>query len=98
MKKVRKTSAHLRRTPQPPEQPTAKHIALGIVDALQLWANNRYSQFLTTRRPGPIAEEWFSYFLGAWSVARTVKRGERRRKLLLRYFNGKFRDAIDEDD
>jgi hypothetical protein len=97
MKKVLKPSAsHLRRIPQPSEQPTAEHFALGIVQALQLWANDRYSQFLTTRRPGPIAEEWFTHFLGAWGVARTVKVVARRK--LLRYFSGKFRDAIDEDN
>jgi hypothetical protein len=93
-----RSAAQFSRTPgrQTPVQPTPGHIAWAIVQALRLWADARYPEFLRTKRLEPIPQEWFDWFLGEWRIARTVK--VRTRKALLRYLNGRFRHAIDKDN
>jgi hypothetical protein len=53
---------------QPQDLPRA------IVEAIELWTDERYKQFLQATQPGPLEEEWFGWFQAEWKVARTINR------------------------
>ena len=52
-----------------------RNLALALMQALQMWSNERYRPFLLRAKPGKLTEEWFRWFVGAWNVARTIKDG-----------------------
>jgi len=69
-------------------------LALAIIDALNLWSHPRYRSFLHDVVPGKLDDNWFKWFIGEWSVARTIKAD--KQKLIVEYLNTKFRqDLID---
>ena len=70
-------------------------LALAIVDALNLWAHPKYVHFLQEEKPGKLDEEWFKWFAGEWSVARTIRTEKRR--FIVRYLDYEFRKGIASD-
>jgi hypothetical protein len=79
------------------EAPVSQHhrnLALAIIQALQVWSNERYRPFLLGHKPAGLTEEWFRWFTGEWNVARTIKTG--RRASVRRYLDVEFRDALSQ--
>jgi len=52
--------------------------------------------FLNRAEPGELTEEWFSWFAGAWNVARTIKDG--RKTSVREYLDRDFRRALSLGD
>lgn len=61
-----------------------------------MWSNPRYQQFLNRPTPAELTDEWFSWFVGAWNVARNIKNG--RKTLVREYLNRDFRRALSAGD
>ena len=66
------------------------------MQAVQMWSNRRYQMFLNRAEPGELTDEWFSWFLGAWNVARNIKDG--RKTLVREYLDREFRRALSLED
>lgn len=80
----------------------SRNLALALMQALQMWSNDRYTPFLHQTTAGKITEEWFDWFKSVWKVARTIKSGRQRhvREYLDRDFrktlmNGGGSEAVD---
>ena len=73
-----------------------RDLALAVIQALRMWSNERYAPFLLQAKPGKLTEEWFRWFVGAWSVARTIKDG--RQGLVREYLDRDFRKALLKGD
>jgi len=57
-----------------------------------MWSNSRYHAFLQRAKPDELTDEWFSWFVGAWNVARNIKAG--RKQLVREYLNSELRRAL----
>jgi hypothetical protein len=71
-----------------------KHLALALVQVVQMWSDERYGIFLLPANPGELTEKWFRWFAGAWNVARTIKDG--RQELVREYLDADFRQKLSE--
>lgn len=69
-----------------------RDLALAVLQVLRMWSNERYARFLFRAKPGPLSEEWFRWFVGAWNVARTIKDGQQG--LVREYLDRDFRKAL----
>lgn len=70
-------------------------LAAGIVEGILLWGNKRYCDFLGRRRCNTLDAKWFSWFLGEWNIARTIKKGKRSE--VAEYLNEEFGDILAND-
>jgi len=66
-----------------------RKLAQALIQAVQMWSNPRYQMFLHRAVPGELTDEWFSWFVGAWNVARNIKNG--RKTLVREYLDSEFR-------
>ncbi len=57
-----------------------------------MWSAARYREFLARSQAGEITEEWFRWFVGAWSVARTIRDG--CQESVREYLDRDFRMAL----
>ena len=67
-------------------------LSLAIVNAMKMWTDLQYGRFLAQSKAGSLDRKWFKWFVGAWSVARTVKR--KKIESVRRYFDNDFRQKI----
>ena len=51
-----------------------RQVTMAILTTLEMFSQDRYSAFLTKTKPGQLNKEWFDWFVGEWSVARTVSK------------------------
>ena len=72
------------------------HLPRAIVDAVELWVDPRYKNFLSSRQPGQFEESWFAAFQARWNVARTIRLKSRNEVRL--YFDKEFRQALSARD
>ena len=68
-----------------------RHLTLAILQAVQMWSDERYQRFLCCRN-SDLDAEWFKWFLGEWNVARTIRAG--KSETVRNYLNDDFRKAI----
>ncbi len=69
-----------------------QHLRHAIALTLVMWSDPKYWRFLRAKSPGALDEEWFGWFVGAWSVARTIRAGQR--ESVRRYLDTVFRSAV----
>jgi hypothetical protein len=69
-----------------------QHLRHAIALTLVMWADPEYRRFLRAKSPGALDEEWFGWFIGVWSVARTIRAGQR--ESVRRYLDTVFRSAV----
>ena len=67
-------------------------VSSGVVEAIQLWSNDKYRRFLGRRRCKKLEEQWFIWFLGEWNIARTVKQDKKTK--VLRFLNHEFGEIL----
>lgn len=82
-------------TPTTPAiNPSLRELATSVVEAIQLWTNPLYTDFLLQdARDSKIGEDWFSRFTKEWRVRRTID--SNRQSELLEYINSEdFRNNI----
>ncbi len=79
------------------------HLRHAIAVTLTMWSDPQYRQFLRSKSPGTLGDQWFGWFVRSWSVSRTIKKGKQepvRQHLdtVLRseLAAGKGADAIDD--
>ena len=72
-----------------------KHLAGGVVEALFLWADENYQDYLGRNHCLLLDETWFSWFLGEWNVARTVRKGKHGDTVA--YLNKEFGNLLATD-
>lgn len=84
-----------RRQPEvmPSHEVTEADIAHACVEAMLLWANPRYQQYLGDRRVNTLDAAWFEWFVGEWRVARLI--GDGNRDAVRGYLESSFRRSID---
>lgn len=70
-------------------------LATGIVEALSLWGNETYRNYLGRRRCNTLDKEWFSTFLGEWKIARTIR--DKKQPKVLDYLNEEFGIILSND-
>lgn len=56
----------------PTHEVTEADIAHACVEAMLLWANPRYQQYLGNCRVNTLDAAWFKWFVGDWRVARSI--------------------------
>lgn len=69
---------------------------MAIIQVVVMWSNERYRPFLQGAQAGQITEEWFSWFLGSWKVARNLKQGCKTE--VREYLDGEFRRSLLSED
>jgi hypothetical protein len=69
-----------------------EHLRHAIALTLSMWCDPQYRQFLQAKSPGPLHQEWFRWFVGAWRVARTIRAGQRESVRL--YLDTVFRRGL----
>jgi hypothetical protein len=67
-------------------------LTLAIIDALKMWSDTRYERFLDSKTPGTLDQAWFKWFIGEWSVARTIRKDDC--ELVRKYLNVYLRRAM----
>ncbi|HEY5909656.1 MAG TPA: hypothetical protein VJA21_03525 [Verrucomicrobiae bacterium] len=73
-----------------------RNLALALIQVVQMWSNPRYQLFLNCAQPGELTDDWFSWFVGAWNVARNTKDG--RKTEVRKYLDCEFRQALSVED
>jgi len=73
-----------------------KKLALALIQAVQMWSSPRYEMFLNCAEPGELKDEWFSWFVGSWNVARNIKEGQKGK--VRAYLDLDFRRALSLGD
>ena len=66
--------------------------------SLELWVNNKYRLFVLRKRHEslPALEpKWFKSFVGAWRVARTIRKG--KREAVRQYLDKQFRTKMEQE-
>jgi hypothetical protein len=66
--------------------------AHAVIDALEMWSEQRYERFVQKRRPGKLDEKWFGWFIGSWSVARSIRKDCQSK--VRKYLDTKLREAL----
>jgi hypothetical protein len=74
----------------------SRKLALALIQVVQMWSNRRYQTFLNRTEDGELTDAWFSWFVGAWNVARNIKDG--RKSAVREYLGSDFRQAASDDD
>jgi hypothetical protein len=72
---------------------TDSEIAHACVEAILLWADPRYQQYLGNGRINTLDAAWFKRFVGDWSVARLI--GEGNQDAVRKYLESTLRISID---
>jgi hypothetical protein len=67
-----------------------------VVEAIELWSDQRYRHFLQTSQAGLLEEKWFSWFQVEWKIARTIKRQSKDR--VRGYLDTEFRRSLSVRD
>lgn len=73
-----------------------RKLALALIQAVQMWSNRRYQMFLNCTEPGELSDDWFSWFVGSWNVARNIKDG--RKTQVREYLDRDFRQSLSHED
>ena len=71
------------------------NLAPAIAEAVLLWKDSSYANHLSLGTSSLESVEWFTWFLGEWNVARTIKEG--RQQEVFVYLNTEFRTDLRED-
>lgn len=79
-------------SPEPQPELNSRTLALALLQVIQMWSNPRYQMFLDRAEPGELTDEWFSWFVGAWNVARNIMKG--RKTCVREYLDRDFRRVL----
>jgi len=90
------TDEHINRESmnQRSESWTRRQLTIAALRAMEMFSDGRYAGFLQESEAGSVEKDWFDWFLGAWSIARTLSKQTQKRRAVRKYINSRFRAAI----